>query len=402
MAACRAHDPRDALRRGAGVIGVVIADAGSRSRVLGLPIAHRAVLALQAAGVDRVLVLGAENVGIASDLANDARRRVDVVAADRWPAGSTLVVGSALVVDANALRGLSSAEPESAARDWRGRVVAAHTLREGASLESLAIERVASVPGVLVAADDADGRARATRALLASLRKPMDGWISRSLNRPISLFCTRILVRTGIRPNALSLAVLAIGIVAGVLASRGSYATLAIGGVLFQLQSILDGCDGELSRLTFRGSRLGEWLDTIGDDITNYGYFAGAALGVAAMWHSLLPMWVGAAGVSCGIVASGIEYRYLIAIGSGDLLKYPLGFGSDPEPVVAPTGLARMLGALRPLLKRDTFVFAAMLAALAGSVATFGMLALFAGGAFATLTAVLASEMRRKFRVPGG
>ena len=164
---------------------------------------------------------------------------------------------------------------------------------------------------------------------------------------------------------------------------------------------MLDGCDGELARLTFRGSRTGEWIDTIGDDFTNYGFFAGAAVGLHRAGLGALPVWAGVVGVGAGVVASLIEYRYLVRIGSGDLLKYPLGFGNDPGADAAnDTGVKRLLGLARPLFKRDFFVFATMLCTVAGFWATAVMLVLFAVGAVLTLSAVLRSEWARGGRVP--
>ncbi|MBL4632512.1 MAG: hypothetical protein JKY56_01495 [Kofleriaceae bacterium] len=42
---------------------------------------------------------------------------------------------------------------------------------------------------------------KAKRALLLSLREPMDGIMSRYLNRYVSLFITPFLLRTGLAPN---------------------------------------------------------------------------------------------------------------------------------------------------------------------------------------------------------
>jgi phosphatidylglycerophosphate synthase len=248
---------------------------------------------------------------------------------------------------------------------------------------------------VTVAARDDAGVATAVKALLYSLRKPQDGWISKLINRRISLAVTRVLVPTGIRPNQLSVVILAIGLYGAWLAARGTTVALAWGGVLFQLQSILDGCDGELSRLGFRGSKTGEWLDTVGDDLTNYAFFGGAAIGLHRMGLGSTPLVLGAIGVTLGVITSGIEYKYLVSIGSGDLLAYPLGFGNDPEPVAQSGTVAKILGALRPAFKRDFFVFLAMLMAIAGAWTTLVMLALFVAGAIATFTAVVASEIRR-------
>jgi CDP-L-myo-inositol myo-inositolphosphotransferase len=168
--------------------------------------------------------------------------------------------------------------------------------------------------------------------------------------------------------------------------------------VLFQAQSVLDGCDGELSRLTFRGSRLGEWLDTVGDDLTNYSFFTGAALGLRSMGAPTIVWAMGWIGVAIGVIASAIEYRYLVSIGSGDLLRYPLGFGEDPDKPTNPTLWQRVLGAFRPMFKRDFFAFATMIAALLGPATLSAAIVAFSIGAAVTLSAVIASELRRARR----
>jgi len=57
-----------------------------------------------------------------------------------------------------------------------------------------------------------------------------------------------------------------IGALGVVLVFQGTWATLALGALLVQLQSILDGCDGEIARLKFKSSKIGEWLDNVLDD----------------------------------------------------------------------------------------------------------------------------------------
>jgi phosphatidylglycerophosphate synthase len=248
--------------------------------------------------------------------------------------------------------------------------------------------------GTLLVSDKASAGV-ARRALLRSLRKPQDGWTSRYLNRYVSLFITRFLVATPLQPNQVSVAILGVGMLGAWLASRGTYVSMLTGAALFQAQSILDGCDGEMSRLTFRGSRLGEWLDTIGDDLTNYGFFAGAAWGLYATTGHAVYLALGALTVSCGIVGSGLEYRYLVRIGSGDLLKYPLGIGKAPGAGAADSSksaLGRALDAISPLFKRDTFVLLTLVGAALGWLGPF--LAVFAAGAIGVLWAVIKAELR--------
>jgi phosphatidylglycerophosphate synthase len=229
--------------------------------------------------------------------------------------------------------------------------------------------------------DDASAK-RAEQALFRALRKPQDGWTSRYLNRYISLFISRWLVKTPLRPNQVSIGILGVGIAGAWFASRGGYGNLLLGAFLFQSQSVLDGCDGEMSRVSHRGSRTGEWLDTVGDDLTNYGFFAGAAMGLYRMSHNPLYLAAGAITVVSGLIGSGLEYRYLIKIGSGDLLKYPLSQGQ---------GTGR-LALIQPLFKRDTFVFMTLCAAALSCLGP--MLCVFAAGAVGVLVSVIKTELR--------
>jgi len=231
---------------------------------------------------------------------------------------------------------------------------------------------------------DGESARRAERALFRSLRKPQDGWTSRWLNRPISLALSRWLVKTPLTPNQVSVLILAIGLCGAWLASRGGYVDLVVGAALFHAQSVLDGCDGEMSRVTHRGSLLGEWLDTIGDDLTNYAFFAGAAWGLYRTSAEVAYLVAGGIIVGSGALASGLEYRYLARIGSGDLLKYPLSASSTTD--------AGMFSKLQPLFKRDTFVLLTLLAAVLGLVGP--MLFVFSAAAVGILGGVLRAELR--------
>ncbi len=59
----------------------------------------------------------------------------------------------------------------------------------------------------------------------------------------------------------------------------GGYPSLAAGGVLAQLASIIDGCDGEIARLKHSQSEFGGWFDAVLDR------YADAILLFGLMWH---------------------------------------------------------------------------------------------------------------------
>jgi len=129
--------------------------------------------------------------------------------------------------------------------------------------------------------DDPAALKRAEEALLVRLRhKPNDGPVSRYLNRPLSVRISRWLVNHPITPNQISLFSFLSSMVAAVLFTLGDYLTLSLGGILAQLASIIDGCDGEVARLKFQSSPYGGWLDAVLDR------YADACLLFAFTWHA--------------------------------------------------------------------------------------------------------------------
>ncbi len=140
--------------------------------------------------------------------------------------------------------------------------------------------------------DDLLTRAEAERRLFASLTKESDGFISKNINRKVSKWISRRLMRTSVSPNHVTAAALFIGLLAAganLLADADNMWFIALGGILFQLSSIVDGCDGELARLRFQFSEFGAWFDTISDVIINHSYLF--TLGLAATRVSGEPIW---------------------------------------------------------------------------------------------------------------
>ena len=343
--------------------------ADPRRVVAGLALALRLALDAQQAGAECIVVRdGAQASALRAALV-DRRLRIPIL--DRVPNGARVLrVPDNFVVH----RGLFKSIAERDAQDPNA--------PEERDLARDAIEYDAPYSFSPIAVSDRATALAAERALFRALRKPQDGWTSRYLNRYISLSISRVLIKTPLRPNQVSVAILGVGLAGAWFAAQGSYGNLLLGACLFQAQSVLDGCDGEMSRVSHRGSRTGEWLDTVGDDLTNYGFFSGAALGLYRVSHQPLYLVAGAITVISGLIGSGLEYRYLIKIGSGDLLKYPLSQGQG-------TG---KLGFLQPLFKRDTFVFMTLCAAALSCVGP--MLCVFAAGAVGVLIAVLRTEFR--------
>ena len=114
--------------------------------------------------------------------------------------------------------------------------------------------------------DDAASASKSEKVLLCQLKgKSNDGPISHYINRPISVQITKWLVKTNITPNQISVISFFTSVVAALFFMIGSYAWLAIGGIIAQFASIIDGCDGEVSRLKYLSSEYGGWLDSVLD-----------------------------------------------------------------------------------------------------------------------------------------
>jgi phosphatidylglycerophosphate synthase len=114
--------------------------------------------------------------------------------------------------------------------------------------------------------------------LRRSLVKRDDGPVSRYLNRPLSTRVSMILAPLRLSPDAVSVVVAILGVLAAVLLGTGY--GLA-GGLLAQAVSILDGVDGELARLQVRAGPRGALLDGVLDRAVDVAIVAG--LGVWAL-----------------------------------------------------------------------------------------------------------------------
>jgi CDP-L-myo-inositol myo-inositolphosphotransferase len=155
--------------------------------------------------------------------------------------------------------------------------------------------------------DTPQDRRAAEQLLYASLTKAEDGFMARHVNRRVSLFLSTRVWRWGVTPNMVTGFTLLLGLAAGLaFAQSGGLAWGLIGATLFQLQSILDGCDGELARLLHKESRAGFWFDVGADNLTHMAVFGGIALGQMAdatpgPWAFL--GWAAVAGVAASFCA---------------------------------------------------------------------------------------------------
>lgn len=383
--------------RAAVVLATPVAGADPEDRLAGLPLVLRTVLTLQKAGVATVhLAAGPREQSALALLRADKRVRLELCAASgatRAAALSEILEGTttpllvamhdavadpslyrALLevdVDGGAVLSPGAGEPidqlpfvaGSALRealDGRGHdeelpEVMARLDREGA------VDRVKSEAWAISVRSPA-GQREAFRELFEACRKPVDGVVARHLNRHISIFVSKLLVDTRLTPNLVSVFTFAIGVAAAASCAAGTYTSLLAGALLFQLNSILDGVDGELARVRFEHSKLGAWIDTISDDLCNVLFYGGVAIAAWSMpGHGPMLALAGAIAVGSGLLTMVLYYAELIRRGSGDF--YALGLGQSPAQESL---ISKAVALVSLFLKKDFFIFAFVIAALFG------------------------------------
>ena len=132
--------------------------------------------------------------------------------------------------------------------------------------------------------------------------------------------------------------------------------------MLLELNSILDSVDGELARLRFQYSKLGQWLDNLSDDIVDNAFIAAVGYGLGGVWW-----WLGLAAAGGRVLVSVTTYVDVYRrTGTGDVFAFRWWFegaGTSTDEVYDPKKLTTWL---RSFGRRDTFVFLWMLACVAG------------------------------------
>ena len=195
--------------------------------------------------------------------------------------------------------------------------------------------------------------------LLKNLIKPSEGFMSRHLERRVSLALTRRLVSTGVTPNTMTLVSVAIGLLGAPCFLSSAPLVQLTGALLFLAHSILDGCDGELARLKFLESRHGAQMDFWGDNTVHVAVFACMAIGWSRSLAEAWPLAVGAVAVVGTLGAAATLSGYDLESGRRD---------------TEPSWAARVTDALA---HRD-FIYLIVLLAAAGKAWWF--LVLVAGG----------------------
>ncbi|MBN2575518.1 MAG: CDP-alcohol phosphatidyltransferase family protein [Deltaproteobacteria bacterium] len=244
--------------------------------------------------------------------------------------------------------------------------------RELAGVPEVGADEVRPASGSLdggIKVVDETSRRKAETAVFAELLRGDLGFVARYLNKPISFLITRhLLCRLPVTPNQVTLGAALVGLFGAALLATGNSALMLWGFFAIQVQSILDGCDGELARVRFQQSALGEWLDTLVDDGLHILIFAALGIGFHRATGSNLYL-------SAGLVASLMHIAYdVVALteirrqgeGSETLkLRWRLTGGDDMKTRLNKKGKSLTV-ILYTMGRRDFFVLAFLVYALLG------------------------------------
>ena len=386
----------------------------------GMPLLQRQARLLKAAGLDPIIALAsaAEEKSLMRNVAQGQlgvpevrfELRANLLGAERFTVGNGFVgtdrfvlMRADWIMERNAIRQAMAAARATndfvgfahcgrnaglAAATHDGLLQALdHLERAGQPVDDesrLAIIVAGDVAGV---ADSRQALAEAEDHLWQGCRKPSDGIVSRHINRYISLATSRRIAATAITPNQISIANLVLGLAAAGLAAMGGYWPVLAAAALFQVNSILDGVDGELARIRLQSSVLGEWLDTLSDDFSNLAFFAGLGLGAWRQSAATSWLWLTAATVLGTLAVALVYYVRLWRMGRGDILATDVFQPPRVNANRAPSVIDRVIALGTIVARKDLLVMAILVAAALGYAPFFLIIACMV--AWSTLAALL-------------
>jgi len=204
---------------------------------------------------------------------------------------------------------------------------------------------------------------KAEDLLFLEIRQSERGWKSRNINRRISIQISRLLVKTSLTPNQLSAFVGIIGVMSGVFFAFGH---IVVGGILMELSSILDGCDGEVAKMKLKESKLGQWIDTIFDQLAYVSFLIGVPLGYYYIAGNRIIIVIGCINFIIYILSLlwGIYFLGKYAE-SGSMVTYPSTI-DRLFPIEQRSLLYKLVFRIRPLIQREYFASFILIASVIG------------------------------------
>lgn len=207
----------------------------------------------------------------------------------------------------------------------------------------------------------------AEKILTEDIRKNTPMFVARELNKRISLPLSLILAKMRITPNTITVINIFIGLSAGIGAAGRTYQGVLLGAILFQLASIIDGCDGEVAKLTFRTSKFGQYIDSLSDNLSLAAFLTGMMIHEYRITGSYASFAWGGALILGALAIILIMSAYLGKYtDSASFVTYDREFLQKLSPERTPWIVRLLLKYFKMLFKKDLFSFMILIFAILG------------------------------------
>ena len=220
---------------------------------------------------------------------------------------------------------------------------------------------------------------RAKDLIFSNVGKTATGWIAININGRVSLPLSRLLVKTPLTPNMVSILINVIGVLSGPFYALGHP---VIGALCMQIATILDRCDGEVARVKLMETKKGQWVDTISDQFTVLSTFIGLPIGYYIIAQSNWIIVVGVLNIIFFLFFVVWSFYFLLKFtDSGSLVAY-MGVDDFIEKKET-TPVRKFISFLRPLGRRNVYSLGLLVLAIIGGTkyvfifATIGIIFFF-------------------------
>jgi hypothetical protein len=134
-----------------------------------------------------------------------------------------------------------------------------------------------------------------TNAYKKSIKSAIsDEPVNTYLVRPLAWIFVRLIYRTPITPNQVTVLAILIGLGAAVLYRLSPNGSTALAGLCLFLKDVVDSADGQLARVKELSSRAGRFLDSIGDFVVNLAVFAAITMALYDSNSDVTVLFLGA------------------------------------------------------------------------------------------------------------
>ncbi|MFH1874557.1 MAG: CDP-alcohol phosphatidyltransferase family protein [Pseudomonadota bacterium] len=217
----------------------------------------------------------------------------------------------------------------------------------------------------------------AEKFLAEAIRLATNGPVAKYLNKRISLPISLVMSRLWISPHAITAVNIVIGLLSGVFMAGKDYYSLLIGAILFQTASVADGVDGEVSKLTFRCSKFGQFIDTISDNLALASCLIGLTIGTSRIYSPLTTYVLGILAIFNAAFCIFLMAGYLKKnTNSASLATFNKNFLNHLSSTTNPS-LVWFINHFKYFIMKDGFAFLIFVFGLSGFLPAFLFLITF-------------------------